>query len=123
MAGADDGVGAGDVPLGPTWLDEPCPRWCTRDHREDDHPEDRYHQGEPSVFTTVAGAGDSVPPGASLRPMSLGVRMGRQIGEERTWLLLEPLEDRHPRVVLSLEAARALVQHLTQQLAPADLGP
>lgn len=25
------------------WQTEPCPPWCTQDHRDDDHPDDRYH--------------------------------------------------------------------------------
>ena len=120
MAGAEDGTEAGQAPRRPSWLDEACPRWCTRDHREEDHPEDRYHQGEPSVFTAVAGSGDGAPPGASLQPMALGVRIGRQVGEERTWLLVEPIDGRRPRAVLSLDAAQALARHLTRQLTLAD---
>lgn len=122
MAGADDGTTAGGVPRRPSWLDEACPRWCTREHGEDDHPEDRYHQGEPSVFTTVAGSDDGVAPGASLQPMALGVRLGRQVGDERTWLLVEPLDGRRPRAVLSVHAAQALARHLARQVALADPG-
>lgn len=32
------------------WQSEPCPAWCTQQHRDDDHPEDRFHD---SVATRV----------------------------------------------------------------------
>lgn len=101
----------------PTWLDEPCPPWCVRTHREDDHPEDRYHQSEPSLFAGVAGDGDQVPMTASLSPMTLGVRLGRHVGEAAAWVVIESLESRHPRLVLTAEAAVALRQGLEHQLA------
>lgn len=100
----------------PTWLDEPCPSWCARAHREDDHPEDRYHQSEPSFFTGVAGTGDEVPLTASLTPLTLGIRIGRHLGEQSAWVVIEPLEARHPRLVLTEDAALDLRQRLTQQL-------
>ncbi|MCX6401635.1 MAG: hypothetical protein NTX33_17115 [Propionibacteriales bacterium] len=101
----------------PTWLDEPCPPWCVRDHEEDDHPEDRYHQSEPSLFVGVAGSGDQVPVTASLAPLTLGIRLGCHVGEARAWVVIESLETRHPRMVLTEEAAAALRQALEHQLA------
>lgn len=101
----------------PTWLDEPCPPWCVRTHLEDDHPEDRYHQSDPSFFTGVAGDGDQVPMTASLNPVTLGVRLGRHVGEAGAWVVIESLESRHPRLILTAEAAVALRQRLEHQLA------
>ncbi len=101
----------------PTWLDEPCPPWCVRDHEEDDHPEDRYHQSEPSLFAAIAGSGDQVPMTASLAPLTLGIHLGRHVGETRAWVVIESLETRHPRMVLTEEAAVALQQQLEHQLA------
>lgn len=101
----------------PTWLDEPCPPWCARVHQEQDHPEDRYHQSEPSIFTGVAGAGDQVPVTASLRPLSLGIRLGRHVGDAEVWLAIETLEAPHPRLVLTETTAQVLLQRLDQQLA------
>lgn len=125
MAGATDGTGARarEGAVAPTWLAEVCPAWCTRIHREDDHPEDRYHQSEPSTFPAVAGAGDDVPLTDSLRAMTLGVRLGRHLGDDRTWLVVESLDDRHPRAVLTRDAAGALIRHLVHQLSLADADP
>lgn len=101
----------------PTWLGEPCPPWCVRTHLEDDHPEDRHHQSEPSLFAAIAGDGDQVPMTASLAPLTLGIRLGRHVGEARAWVVIESLETRHPRLVLSEEAAGALRHQLEHQLA------
>lgn len=118
MTGRDDGApAAGARAARPPWLAEPCPPWCTRAHAADDHPEDRYHQSEPSIVPVVAGAADAVPVTTSLRAMTLTVRLGRYAGDERTWLLIEPLEDLRPRMVLAADDARALLQALHGQLA------
>lgn len=118
MSGGDDGARAAATRAArPPWLDEPCPPWCTRAHAADDHPEDRYHQSEPSIVPVVAGAADAVPVTTSLRPMTLAVRLGRYVGDDRTWLVIEPLEDVQPRMVLAADGARALLQALGGQLA------
>ncbi len=101
----------------PTWLTERCPAWCARTHREEDHPEDRYHQSEPALFPAVAAAADTVPVTASLRPMTLGVRLGRHLGAPLTWVAVESAEARQPRLVLTEESARVLLDELGRQLA------
>ncbi|KRB77165.1 hypothetical protein ASE01_10485 [Nocardioides sp. Root190] len=120
MAGADEQSEPDRGRTGPTWLGESCPSWCAREHGEDDHPEDRFHQSEPSLFPAVAGSGDTVPLAASMQAVTLGVRIGRQVGEDRTWLLIESLEHRRPRTVLTHETARALLHHLADQLSLTD---
>ena len=30
----------------PDWLTEPCPSWCSGDHRGQDHPSDRWHHSD-----------------------------------------------------------------------------
>jgi hypothetical protein len=114
MSGADDT--ARPATVRPSWQAAPCPPWCAREHTENDHPEDRYHQSEPSIVAAVAGAGDVVPLPSSLRPVSLAVRAGRYADDELTWLVVEPLEARAPRMVLTREAAAALLRGLQEQL-------
>lgn len=101
----------------PSWQAAPCPPWCARVHTEEDHPEDRYHQSEPSVVAAVAGRGDDIPVTASLRPVSLAVRAGRYVDGDLTWLVVEPLEQRAPRLVVTAETAGALLLGLQEQLA------
>ncbi|HVK29747.1 MAG TPA: hypothetical protein VM575_15520 [Nocardioides sp.] len=128
MDGADDGAReagaweAGARAAQPPWPDAPCPPWCTREHAADDHPEDRYHQSEPTLLPVVAGSGDTVPVTASLRPLTLAVRIGRYADDDRTWLVIEALEAPRPRMVLAAEAARALVRGLLDQLDALDSG-
>lgn len=110
MSGGDDGARA-------SWLDGPCPSWCVREHAEDDHPEDRYHQSEPSILPAVAGSGDTVPVTASLRSLTLAARAGRYADDDLTWVVVESLEDQQPRMVLTADTARRLVRALRTQLA------
>lgn len=120
MAGAQERSEPDRRSTEPTWLREPCPSWCAREHREDDHVEDRFHQSDPSFFPAVAGSGDAVPLSASMRALTLGIRIGRQVGDDRTWLVVEPLDEQRPRTVLTCETARALHHHLGHQLSLAD---
>lgn len=99
----------------PPWPDGRHPPWCSRDHDTADHPEDGYHQSEPLLLPVVAGAADTVPVTASLRPLTLVVRAGRY-EEERAWLVVEAEEEPRPRMALTLEAARALAAALLAQL-------
>lgn len=97
-----------------SWLGGPCPPWCVREHAETDHPEDRYHQSEPTILAAVAGSGDTVPVDDSLQPLTLVVRVG-QYTDGAPWLLVEHAEGRHPRIVLTPESARALAAALLEQ--------
>lgn len=117
MSGVGEGARrAGPRAARPAWPGEPCPPWCTREHTAGDHPEDRYHQSEPSILPVVAGSGDTVPVTASLRPLTLAVRLGRHSGDDRTWLVVEALEEPRPRIVLTADAARLLLGALVEQL-------
>lgn len=93
---------------------DPCPPWCTREHSDDDHPEDGYHQSEPTIVAVVAGSGDTVPVSASLLPMTLVVRVG-QYPDGPPWVLVEPTEGRHPRIALTPESAQSLAAALLRQ--------
>lgn len=117
MSGAEDAAwtSAAHSPR-PSWLTAPCPAWCVRQHAEDDHPEDRYHQSEPAIVPAVVGTGDAVPVTTTLRAETLVVRTGQYADDARVWLTVEPLEGRRPHVVLTPGSARSLVRALQEQL-------
>jgi hypothetical protein len=108
---------AGDDPRLPSWLTEQCPSWCARDHREHDHPEDRYHQSEASLLPGVVAARQAIPFTASLEGIELVAWLGRYIGEGVDCVVIEPAERREPRLVVTVETAHSLVRHLSEQLA------
>jgi len=111
---------AGGTPPAPTWLTEACPSWCAREHEEDDHPEDRYHQSEPSIAPVIASGQVTVPVTSSLETVDLLVRIGRYVGETTEWMAIEPLELVQPRLLLTVESARHLARHVVDQLARHD---
>ncbi|WGX97977.1 DUF6907 domain-containing protein [Nocardioides sp. L-11A] len=96
----------------PTWLDEPCPSWCLREHDEDDHPEDREHRGEPVDLAVVATGEDAVPVTDALAPLDLIVQLHRRVGAPVEWVSIEPAEARQPRLALTRGSARALATAL-----------
>lgn len=104
-------------PSAPTWLVEPCPSWCARTHEENDHPEDRYHQSEPSILPALVGAADTVPVTDSFESLDLLVRRGRYVGQPLEWVLIEPMEAIRPRLLLTIESARLLLPRLAEQIA------
>jgi hypothetical protein len=100
----------------PTWLTETCPSWCVREHHEQDHPDDRYHQSETSFFPAVAAARDTVRVTVSMRGMDLTVWMGQYVGESLTWVVIEPDEARTPRLILSAESAISLSNEIAARV-------
>lgn len=104
----------------PSWLAEHCPPWCVREHQEDDHVEDRYHQDEPGLYPVIGGRADTVPITSSLAALELVVRRGRHVGESVTWIAVEAVDGAGPRLLLTLESAHLLVGHLARRLGTAD---
>ncbi|WP_244931823.1 hypothetical protein [Nocardioides sp. W7] len=100
----------------PSWSIEPCPPWCVREHREDDHPEDRYHQGEAAQLPVVAGHTDTIPMTATLQAVELTIRQGRHHGHALEWLAIEADDQHSLRLLLTLESARSLTTHLARHL-------
>lgn len=101
----------------PSWLHEPCPEWCTRVHRESDHPEDRRHQDDGVAIAAVAG--DVDPDTLTIHPRSteLTVRRFLPIGPpHRIWWQIEDSEGRSSRLLLSDESARALLAVLADRI-------
>ncbi|WGL53033.1 hypothetical protein P5P86_04220 [Nocardioides sp. BP30] len=105
-----------DQPQHPTWLTEGCPPWCTGEHGQLDHPDDRYHRSEASIVPGVVAARPVAPVTASLQGLDLVAWLGRYVGESVEWVVIEPIDRREPRLVVTAETARSLVQHLTAQL-------
>ncbi len=97
----------------PRWLAEPCPAWCTREHRDADHPEDRYHQSEASIVVGVQRTG---PETSGRAPLELAIWIGSDVDADAEWLTLEALEHAVPRIRLTIETATALRDQLDHQL-------
>ena len=93
----------------PSWLTSPCPSWCTRPHREHDHPEDRRHQADGVVIPAVLGRVD--PGGLSLgaQPGEIVVQRVRDLpASAPTWWVVAESELARTPLVLSHESAARL---------------
>ncbi|WP_017933027.1 DUF6907 domain-containing protein [Nocardioides sp. Iso805N] len=101
----------------PTWQREPCPRWCIRDHDEDDIALDRYHQGSATTVPVLMSTDSEEPRSATYVPVDLAIRVGRYAGELIDWVAIEPVRLTAPRLVLTAESAARLAEQVTAQLA------
>lgn len=100
----------------PSWLLAPCPPWCTREHLEDDHPEDRTHEDDGVVITAVVGDIDPDTLRPSSRPVELVVRRFRSTSEEHPdWVAILDTEDTRTRLVLTEQSAARLRRALTRE--------
>lgn len=97
----------------PSWQAEPCPTWCIREHAEDDVALDRYHQGEATTLPILMSTAPDEPHQETFAPVDVMVRIGRYAGEATDWVAIEPVV---PRMTLTVESARRLTQHITEQL-------
>ncbi|MFT4263273.1 MAG: hypothetical protein QM572_07830 [Nocardioides sp.] len=89
----------------PTWLTEPCPVWCARDHAEDDQPEDRAHRSAGVSVAVIAARPRIGRPEA--QPRELVLTRFQHPGDPRSWVALE-LDGRIATLLLSAESYRAL---------------
>lgn len=104
-------------PSQPSWLLGPCPDWCTRTHRESDHPEDRSHQDDGVALAVIAG--DLDPETLDIHPRSTELTVRRFLPVDHPhgpWWRIEDSEGRSRRLILSDESARALVAALAARL-------
>lgn len=107
----------------PSWLNESCPRWCLREHGEDDHPEDREHRGDAVVISVLASGADDVAVDDLLRPTELVVQLHRRVGAVVEWVSIEPAQTRQPRLALTRGSARALADALRRADGRPGSGP
>lgn len=49
-----------DDPKPAKWQTKPCPPWCAREHRDNDHPDDRFHDSARTVVPTIFAQPDRV---------------------------------------------------------------
>ena len=95
-----------DLQVTPSWLAEGCPAWCTREHHEDDHPEDRRHQSDGTLIA-VHESTTAIPVG-SARSVEVAAYLDQPVAEGTCWLRVESLDSPRMRLALTAESARSL---------------
>lgn len=96
----------------PSWLDEPCPRWCRAPHGEQDHPDDRRHRGEARHIEVLA----TTPTGAQ-QATELVVHLETVAGSRETTVRIEEAEGSGQGLTLAARNARLLATAITELLA------
>lgn len=72
----------------PSWQVDECPSWCTGEHREADHPDDRVHRGVPITVPVVARRTwfDAAGIRRDSEATDFEVALSRVDGDDETWL-------------------------------------
>lgn len=100
----------------PSWMAEECPAWCVRAHAEDDHPDDRRHQGR-GIEVPVVIASDPVPSARST-PLVLVVQLDQPVGARHAWVRVEASEAAEPRLAVRASDAAELARAILRAVAP-----
>lgn len=95
-----------------------CPPWCTREHSENDHPEDYAHYSDHHSFPVVVPIGAVYEQhGATGTEFIVGIR--RFTRRDETWVFIGAGEDTRRSIEISLESAHRLRYALEDLLSVA----
>jgi hypothetical protein len=107
-----------DVGAGPTWLGETCPAWCTREHREDDHPEDRRHQSTARIIAVDVPT--AAIPGETTQAVEVAVYLDQPVAQPVRWLRVESVDSDQVRLTVATTSADDLLDALASQISRLD---
>lgn len=74
----------------PTWQRDPCPAWCTAQHSECDHADDRVHHTDGISVSTIGRRRQMVDERLVVteEEVDLEVGIARDDGQQNTWLYI-----------------------------------
>ncbi len=83
----------------PSWQRAPCPRWCTREHQENDRDGDRDHTSE-AIYVPVI---------RSVTQWQNNIRVGRGlVADELFVVAFQPQEHRRSSITIEVVEGRQL---------------
>lgn len=93
----------------PDWLSEPCPGWCSGDHRGQAFPADRRHESEhvlvPVIQRRTEWSTRDLHPTHVVEPDALTLAVVREVEQAETWVAVA---SDHQCLEITLESARRL---------------
>lgn len=98
----------------PSWQTDGCPMWCVSDHREEDFPEDRFHDSAPTVVPVIVPGDDTarIP-----ETTALHIVTSRRCGGTEDWIFIGQPDRACRGLTLSRESAHRLRTALSNHLA------
>ncbi|MFI5430064.1 DUF6907 domain-containing protein [Aeromicrobium sp. UC242_57] len=107
------------------WQTEPCPAWCVRTHQDDDHPDDRYHDSEPTEIPAVFAERDrDAGPGQwTLDAGELTIITSRHVDTTETITFVGREDRLGHALTLTPDSAARLAHALNRHLALVTEGP
>lgn len=104
------------------WQSEPCPPWCTVVHRDDDHPDDRYHDSAALQVPAIVLERDrEAGPGRWVRePAEITIVTSRHADTVDVVTLIGRDDRLDQQLSLTPEGAARLADAILQHLASLD---
>lgn len=104
-----------DMGARPSWLVEECPAWCTREHHEEDHPEDRRHQSPASIMSMDVPT-TAIPAGTT-QTVEVAVYLDQPVAQPVRWLRVESVDSSRVRLALATGSTSGMVELMIEVLA------
>ncbi len=92
-----------------------CPAWCRRRHGPRDHADDRLHQSG-AILVPVVQGDPRFGRDDAVRAETLVLRVVQRVDSPTAWLEVAPEEGRSPRLLVTTESARRLVEAMAELL-------
>lgn len=107
-----------------SWQTEPCPSWCVREHQDDDHPDDRYHDSDTTVVSAVMADRDRGGGSGSWTHETAELAIVTSRYDDSTQLITFIGRDDRPdqHLIMTPESAGRLAQALTRHLSSMSAG-
>lgn len=96
----------------PTWQTDECPTWCVTEHRENDHPQDRFHDSHGIYLPAILGIPDETQADPAPEAVELLVVRSRRCGTNEDWVFIGEPDRPRQRLLLSAESAARLITAL-----------
>lgn len=85
-----------------------CPDWCSREHADSDHVEDRIHQSEPRWIPAVVRRSPLFSSDGPGEPAELMAQALRRFDSQQTWVCVREPEGLSALPLLSVATAQRL---------------
>lgn len=102
-----------------SWQAEPCPPWCVREHHDNDHPDDRYHDSDTTLVSAVMADRDRLGGTGRWTHETAELAIVTSRYDDTTQLITFIGRDDRPdqHLVMTPESAERLAQALIRHLA------
>lgn len=101
-----------------SWRSEACPSWCVKDHHDDDHPDDRFHDSAATRVPVIFAERDhEAGPGRWAHvPGEISIITSQHVESSEVVVFIGREDHVDQRLNLSVEGAARLAEGIERHL-------